>query len=771
MYFDNIKYIALLASASRKSILDGDVRKDHIREKFLDIDYGHRYIPSVVESINKFNLLNEGDKPGSEFINDMLLKLDSDVHVAELACDIYERHTDYMNNIFSVVDDVFIRAIAELNDRLRTASSNEMFIPYVQGISRSKTYNCYRTMKAIYPEPVIKDIIDYSDISIMYEGNAAISGDLKSAVFGKDVSFVSDYSASGMKIKLVMTSAKQFNSLVIGISDGMKHNIKIDGKSAMLSGAIVYKGNYRDSVVVEINTSEFTNDEKHLLIIDFIQLLDVDYFKSAVVEMENDMVGVTPMGIYPVNEGVYSGNGSVVMSIFDGKWKGFSNYRNGSNSGYYTQIASDKSSQEYTITPEIESVTITNADRNRIYGLYGKKDDLVETPNGYKQLNGKKYSFAYLDGTEDLTGVNVYKLSGEYTTSISPGAYVVEYDNSVSFDVYGHCTANDEDISIENLTMSIPLELEKDISYEYFIKNGIEIPDAYSVSGDDMFSKPDFFDYGLFEEEDIDISGSTATISTGTFVQPGTKSKYGLVAFVCIGNRYYYPWEVDLNEPFSEDGSDVELGIEFSLTDYEGEDVQYYILRSKAQQYNLSKDNYTYFYVNCEEYLGDIALVPITEEKMEFEYTINNSRSSEIETPFTGRMAVGIKPSSNVSLGGVAVIPVIPEYVISEVTDYILNYEFLGIKKEILENELDVDYSVVDDNFEVCDMDRTFRIKIKGNEANDAYIKYERLDSDSALIVYETPKTFDPKIKLEINSVSEGFQPVVTNPVIGVVLI
>jgi len=99
-----------------------------------------------------------------------------------------------------------------------------------------------------------------------------------------------------------------------------------------------------------------------------------------------------------------------------------------------------------------------------------------------------------------------------------------------------------------------------------------------------------------------------------------------------------------------------------------------------------------------------------------------------------------------------------------------LNYEFLGIKKEILENELDVDYSVVDDNFEVCDMDRTFRIKIKGNEANDAYIKYERLDSDSALIVYETPKTFDPKIKLEINSVSEGFQPVVTNPVIGVVL-
>jgi hypothetical protein len=104
----------------------------------------------VVESINKFNLLNEGDKPGSEFINDMLLKLDSDVHVAELACDIYERHTDYMNNIFSVVDDVFMRAIAELNDRLRTASSNEMFIPYVQGISRSKTYNCYRTMKAIY---------------------------------------------------------------------------------------------------------------------------------------------------------------------------------------------------------------------------------------------------------------------------------------------------------------------------------------------------------------------------------------------------------------------------------------------------------------------------------------------------------------------------------------------------------------------------------------------------------------------------------------------
>ena len=770
MYFDSIKYMALLETAAKSAIRSGDVRQTKLLEYYNEIDYGSRYIPSSVDSINKFNAYKTGDRPGSEELNLLVRKLKADQKVANRVSETFRNHVDYLSSVFAFVDTLFIRSMAELNDSIRTASSNEITLPYIQAMVPTKTSNCSRTICSIFPEPVIKDILDYSEVSLLYEGDASISGDFRGTLLGRDASFYKEYSPAGMKLKFIISSDKEFNTVVIGLKDGMEHRITIDKKTCVTSGAVVFSGKKRQSIIVDILTTDYTNDKKHLLIVDYVYAMDVDYFKDGLVEMGNNMLGVTPLSIYPTDKGVYSGSGAAMLNIYDGKWKGFANYRNGTHSGYITQIANSKMSLQRTITDEIDSVSIDNTDINRLYGLYGLKDDSIETPNGYKEHEGKKYSFAYLSGEEVLNGVTVYDLSGKAVNNIKPGAYVLEYEDDPEIDLYAHCSIRDDDITITGDTLEIPLEVEKEMQFESFKKNGVIIPTSYSVSGEDAFFKADFFNQGTFTSEEIMMEGNTITIETGTYVQPGTKSRYGLMAFVAAGNNYFYPWDVSLVEPISSDGEDVELSISFDVSEYSGEQIQYYIIKSRAKTYTLSKDRFYYCLVSCSDYLGDVILVPMIDDSIQYAQTINKKNRDEITVPFTGEISVGIKTQKDIEVNGIAVIPVIPETVTTAETDYLLNYTFEGVARNYSGEEFAVSYDSVDESGESAEIGRTFRLKISGSDSGYAYIKYRRLPTDYALFVYEQPKTFDPKIKIELFPVREGFQPVVTNPVIGVVL-
>jgi len=242
------------------------------------------------------------------------------------------------------------------------------------------------------------------------------------------------------------------------------------------------------------------------------------------------------------------------------------------------------------------------------------------------------------------------------------------------------------------------------------------------------------------------------------------------MAFVAAGNNYFYPWDVSLVEPISSDGEDVELSISFDVSEYSGEQIQYYIIKSRAKTYTLSKDRFYYCLVSCSDYLGDVILVPMIDDSIQYAQTINKKNRDEITVPFTGEISVGIKTQKDIEVNGIAVIPVIPETVTTAETDYLLNYTFEGVARDYSGEEFAVLYDSVDESGEAVEIGRTFRLKISGSDSGYAYIKYRRLPTDYALFVYEQPKTFDPKIKIELFPVREGFQPVVTNPVIGVVL-
>ena len=747
MLYDDIKYATLLKKAAEISIESGDIRQSTIAETYKRIAGLGRFIPVTTDLIAQIKSMGNSTKFGSELLNDIIDKVDIDISVANKLVRTYLEYEEFYSDVAMLIDKTYEYSMLKINDSMRTCNSDRIELPYVKHISPIKSEKAQHLSNSITCGMDIKKVLSSTEVYVSYSTDADVVGSLASTLEGGLVTFTRDYVSTGMTVDLSLTFERA-NTIIIEFNDDIEHVVEINGFKTTTCGAAVFTNNYTGGFNVRITTydTDMTGN-KHFMSINYITVMDVVEFYDAEIEMSNPMNSVCPLYVYPVNEGIYSGYGSARLMVYKDGWKTLGFYNSGGMTGSSMRIAPDSSEEEFTLSP-----TSTNVEKEgdinklRVRALFGLGEAY--------EYEDKFYAYAYLeDKTDEAT---VYELNGKKADSIHPGFYVVEFETPPTFDYYSHIDG-DGVVSIYGNKVSVPENIDVDIEYTSSVKNTFTPAPTYSLNGNGIFSAPDTYMHVTADSENTTTTSSYILVDSDTFVQPGTRSRNNLMAYAVLsydGEFYYlYPWQCEVIEPFSETGEDIELQIKLN-TDYEFDFVEVYVVRTSDHEKGIVKSRRYATTITTDYYCDDVLMIPLTTEKVEFEQT-------EIETITGGTFTVQLVPSRDYNVRGILVIPSVPDFVISEPQPTILSYSLDGVYKDYgTEIELSADTELVDDSY-VFTTD--------GDTAYCSYAKYKRTDTDSVLVLSEENYVYDHRILIELNP-GEGFIPVVTTPVVGILL-
>lgn len=747
MLFTDIKYTILLKKAAELSIESGDLRRETISQKYKTLSKLGTFIPSTVELITEIKSMGNSTRFGSQLLNDIIDRVDIDLSVTMKLVKTYIEYEGFYSDVVALMDRAYEYSMLKINDSMRTCNSDSIELPYIKHISPVKTTNAQHLSNSITCGMDIRRVISNRDVYISYSTDADVLGSVSGTLVGESVSFTRDYLSSGMVVDMSLAFDRA-NTVIIEFNDDIEHEVEINGYRATTCGAAVFTGQNTDRFNVRIVTydTDITGN-KHFMSISYITVMDVAQFYDSEIEMSNPLNDVSPLYVYPVNEGIYSGYGSARLMIYKEGWKTLAFYNTGGMTGSKMRVAPDSSVEEFSLAPTSEYVEKTgDINKLRIKAMFGQGEHYMH--------EGKKYAYAYLG--EVPPGVVAYSIDGKKVDDIYPGFYVVEFEEEPVFVYYSHIDG-DGVVSVYGNKINIPEEIDVEIEYESYEKENFTPAPVYTLNGNGIFSAPDLYMHITADLENTTYTSSYVLVNSDTYVQPGTRSRNNLMAYAALyfgGEFHYiYPWECEVIEPFSETGEDVELQIKLNTT-YQYDFIEVFVVRTSDQEKVAAKNRRYATTVTANYYCDDVLLIPLTTEKVEFE-------RSEFETVVGGTFGVYFIPARDYSVRGVLVVPTVPDTVISSPLRPILSYGIDGVYKNY-NPEIEVSAT-----YELSDNEYVFTSS--GLSAYDSYVRFRRENEDSVLVLSEDNYVFDYKILIELNP-GEGFIPVVTTPVVGIQL-